>query len=447
MPDPPEGAPGLVVFTRDLRLHDHPALSAALSQHEHIVPVFVLDPIVLRGANSSPRRNEYLGGALGDLDRSLRRRGSALVIRRGEWVKEVLRVASTTGADRIHLSDDVTTYGRARLDHLERAAVGLRTEVVRYPGIGIVSPGALEPAGADHYRVFTPYYRRWRTVTWRSVLPVPRRIPFPARLEMATGQGLDAGRTAALVGGATPAARRLRAWVRGGLAGFGRRDRLADPGTSRLSADLHFGCLSPLEVATSVSADDEADGFLRQLCWRDFFLQIVAARPLSAWSPGRKPIESGRVAGRRLNLWREGRTGYPIVDAAMRQLAAEGYLPNRARMIVASFLVNELRVDWRRGAEHFLHTLIDGDVAINNLNWQWVVGTDLPHSGFRAFSPLRQAQRFDPQGDYVRRYVRELRSLTHRSVHDPDPTTRRRLGYPSKIVERTRPARAPAGRQ
>jgi len=432
------GAPGLVVFTRDLRLHDHPALSAALAEHGRVVPVFVRDRTIAAGSYGSPRRDEYLEEALGDLDRSLRRKGAALVVRRGDWVAEVLRVAAASGADRIHVSDDATAYGRSRLERLERASGPVGREVTRHLGISIVPPGGLAPAGADHYRIFTAYYRHWRTARWRSLLPAPRRICMPADLKTGEGRpGLDVGRAgAATGGGATAAADRLRTWVRQGLAGFGQRDRLTGPGTSRLSADLHFGCLSPLEVAAAVAEHDGAEAFLRQLCWRDYFLQIVAARPSSAWSPGRKPVESGRVAGRRLALWQEGRTGYPVVDAAMRQLAGEGYLPNRARMIVASFLVNELRVDWRRGAVHFLRTLVDGDVAVNNLNWQWVVGTDLPRSGFRVLSPLRQGRRFDPDGDYVRRYVEELRPLTGRSVHDPDPPTRRRLGYPPKVVER-----------
>jgi deoxyribodipyrimidine photo-lyase len=425
----------LVAFTRDLRLHDHPALAAALERHRRIVPVFVLDRGILGGPWSSERRTRFLEDAVSDLDDSLRRVGAALVLRRGDWVKEVLALATATGAAAIHVSDDVTPYGRRRLERLERTAAHLRVEVTRHPGISIVPPGALAPAGGDHYRVFTPYYRVWRTVTWRSRIPAPRRITLPPDLEM--GRRLEVGRSGR-VGGASEAERRLRAWVRVGLAGFGDRDRLGDPGSSRLAADLHLGCLSPLHVAVTAADHGGADAFLRQLCWRDFFLQIVDARPASAWRAGRTRSATGRVADRRLSSWQEGRTGYPVVDAAMRQLNSEGYLPNRARMIVASFLAHDLRVDWRRGAGHFLRTLVDGDVAINNVNWQWLAGTDLPRSGFRPLSPLRQSLRFDAEGDYIRRYVPELSSLRDGAVHDPDPAIRHRTGYPLKIVERAR---------
>jgi deoxyribodipyrimidine photo-lyase len=266
-------------------------------------------------------------------------------------------------------------------------------------------------------------------------------------------------------GGERAALARLATWGDGPLARYGaQRDDLAHPVTSRLSADLHFGCLSPLRVEAALAGLPGAAPFLRQLCWRDFFLQLLAARPGAAWSDvvhrpdpdGADPDRTDRDGtdrsgahrdgtdrGRRgeeradrtrLDAWRSGRTGVPIVDAAMRQLLEEGFLPNRARMIAASFLTRQLRQPWQEGARHFLAHLVDADVAINNPNWQWMAGRGTGGNPQRVLSPTRQALRFDPDGEYVRRYVPELRSLDASLVHEPWRLGRRglaRIGYPA----------------
>jgi deoxyribodipyrimidine photo-lyase len=214
-------------------------------------------------------------------------------------------------------------------------------------------------------------------------------------------------------------------------------DDLPGDATSRLSPYLHFGCLSPLEVlhAARHHQGEGADAFVRQLCWRDFYAQVLAARPDAAWSDYVARGDRWRDDPDAVQAWKEGRTGYPVVDAAMRQLQAEGFVHNRARMVVSSFLTKDLYVDWRVGARHFLDLLVDGDLAQNNLNCQWVAGTGTDTNPHRVFNPTVQGHRFDPDGDYVRRYVPELRAIKDGTVHDPDVKVRRAYDYPAPIVD------------
>jgi deoxyribodipyrimidine photo-lyase len=248
----------------------------------------------------------------------------------------------------------------------------------------------------------------------------------------------DASARRGLQGGETAARGRLLTWLRHGLARDPERhDALLETGTSGLSADLHFGCLSPADVLARVVARPRGEAFARQLCWRDFFHQVIAARPDVSRADYRPRGDRWRRDPRGLAAWKAGRTGYPIVDAAMRQLHREGFIPNRARLVVASFLVKDLSIDWRQGAAHFMDTLVDGDVANNVGNWQWVAGTGNDTRPNRVFNPTAQARRFDPDGAYVRRWVPELRGLDGAAIHEPwrlPPAVRRRLGYPDRLV-------------
>jgi len=212
-------------------------------------------------------------------------------------------------------------------------------------------------------------------------------------------------------------------------------DDLAAGGTSRLSPFLHLGCLSPLELTERASGREGAEPFLRQLCWRDFYAQLLAARPETSTRDLRPRGHLWREDAAGLAAWREGRTGYPIVDAGMRQLARDGFMHNRARLLTASFLTKDLYVDWRLGAAHFLSLLVDGDVASNSGNWQWVAGTGVDTRPNRVFNPTTQARRFDPDGAYVRRYVRELAGIAGGAVHEPWKLARRPRGYPEPIVD------------
>jgi deoxyribodipyrimidine photo-lyase len=435
---------GVVVFTRDLRVHDHPALTAAITTCEHVVPLFVFDDAILRSRFNAPNRTGYLLDALADLDVSLRDRGGALATRRGEWASEVLRVARDASAASIHLSDDVSAFAKARRARLEAAAAGVRVSVQFHAGVTVVEPGAVTPTNGDHFKVFTPYHRRWLAAPRRPVLAVPRRITLPdgvdagVRPELAhlvTGPRSPAVRP----GGESHARRALNAWVRRHLGDYeARHDDLPGDATSHVSAALRFGCISPAEIEHQLRGRPGADAFLRQLCWRDFFAQVLAARPDAAWSDYRARGDRWNHDERGFAAWAEGRTGFPVVDAAMRQLRAEGFVHNRARMIVASFLTKDLYIDWRRGARHYLDWLVDGDLANNSLNWQWTAGTGTDTNPHRVFNPTVQGQRFDPDGDYVRRYVPELASVTGGAVHEPwslPASARAALDYPPPIVD------------
>jgi deoxyribodipyrimidine photo-lyase len=246
-------------------------------------------------------------------------------------------------------------------------------------------------------------------------------------------------------GGESEARRRLSHWVRGGLARYGStHDDLAAEDTSRLSPFLHFGCISPRTVLERCGDRPGSEVFIRQLCWRDFHRQVLADRPNLPRADYRSRGDRWRRSRKDADAWRAGLTGYPIVDAGMRQLAREGFMHNRARLIVASFLTKTLYVDWRQGASHFASLLLDADVANNVGNWQWVAGTGNDTRPNRVLNPLRQAERFDPRGDYVRRYLPGLAGIEGRAVHQPwllPAAERRALDYPAPIVDHAEAAR------
>ena len=437
-------APTLVLFTRDLRIHDHPALAGAASRSDGVVPLFVLDERILAGAFAAPNRLAFLLDALRDLGSSLAELGSPLVIRRGDVAVETARLARACGADAVFMTADVSRYAAERGRRVAAACAEAGAELRCFPGVTVVPPGELRPDGEDHYRVFTPYWRRWRSAELRPVRPAPRRLSPPARTVLGSLPAADE-----LIGGAvspglppggeTEGRRRLNRWARSSLEAYGERhDLLAEDGTSRLSAYLHFGCLSPREVLHRLDGRPGAEPFLRQLCWRDFYHQLLAANPSLPRDDYRPRGDDWNDDEDALAAWRAGQTGLPIVDAGMRQLAAEGWMHNRARLLTASFLTKDLYVDWRHGAQHFFDLLVDGDLANNAGNWQWVAGTGTDTRPNRVFNPLAQAKRFDPHGDYVRRYVPELASVESPLVHEPwrlDGRRRATLDYPVPIVE------------
>jgi deoxyribodipyrimidine photo-lyase len=428
----------IVLHTRDLRVHDNPALAAACAEAETVVPLFVLDDDVL-ARFGAPNRVAFLLDALRDLDASLRERGGALVVRRGDVVAEVVRAARDVGARAVFVAEDVSRYAALRERRLAEAGLDVRS----FPGVTVVPPGSLAPAGGDHFAVFTPYWNRWRAVPRRSVLEPPAAVRLPAGVDLGrTPERDELGATDVSAGlppgGEREGRRQLEAWLVQRLAAYGEsRDDLGVDGTSRLSAHLHFGCLSPLEVAERASSLAGGEDFVRQLCWRDFNHQLLAARPDAAVEDLRPRGDRWRDDADALEAWTQGRTGYPLVDAGLRQLRAEGFMHNRARLVTASFLVKHLYLDWRLGARHFESLLVDGDLANNRLNWQWVAGTGADTRPNRVFNPTRQARRYDPTGDYVRRWVPELARLEGPSVHEPwrvggllAPE-----GYPPPIVE------------
>ncbi|MET9022430.1 deoxyribodipyrimidine photo-lyase [Actinopolymorpha sp. NPDC004070] len=452
---PATGAPGtgtsaaaghttVVLFTRDLRVRDHPALAAACRWSARVVPLFVVDDRIVRGRYASPNRGAFLGEALADLRAGLRERGGDLVVRSGDPVAETLRVAKEVGADRLAVSADVTAYALARQDRLarecERAGLDLRV----FPGVTVVPPGELRPASGASYQVFTPYWRAWESATWRNPDRAPARVDLPDGIapgDLPGRSDLVFGETSPRLpkGGESAGRAVLDAYVRRLPAGGGELDRddLAGDQTTRLSPYFHLGCLSPLWVANRLRG--RADDVVRQLCWRDFYHQVTAAFP-------RITTDDLRNRGREwtadiedaVEAWRTGHTGVPLVDAGMRQLLAEGWMHNRARMLVASFLTKQLGIDWRIGAAHFMHWLVDGDVANNYGNWQWVAGTGNDTRPNRVLSPIRQGERFDADGEYVRRYVPELAGIAGGAAHQPwrlPEDVRRNLDYPPPLID------------
>ena len=325
-------------------------------------------------------------------------------------------------------------YATARRRKLERECARHRIDLAFTPGLTVVPPGTLKPAGGGHYRVFTPYWRAWRAATWRRACPVPRAIQMPAVPNIGRIPPSGGASAGLAQGGETAGRQRFLAWRQRQLAGYNENhDDLAGDATSRLSAYLRFGCLSPLEVAIGTLARLGGEEYGRQLAWQDFFYQVTAAFPDIA-RKNYRPGAAWHQDQAALDAWRAGQTGIPIVDAGLRQLAAEGFMHNRARMITASFLTRNLGMDWRHGYAHFAALLADGDVAANAGNWQWVAGTGNNTRPNRVMNPLRQAQRFDRDGQYVRRYVPELAGLDPADIQTPWKLAPIR-GYPGPLVE------------
>ncbi len=430
----------MVVFTRDLRVRDHPALVAAAAA-DQVVPLFVLDDTVL-AAHGSANRTAFLLDCLADLRSSLQGLGADLVLRRGDWAHEVARVVRDSGAAQVHLSADVSGLAQRRTRRLRSLLDPSGVEVVTHQGITVVPPGATAPSSGGDWKVFTPFYRRWLDHPWRPVLGVPAALGLPSGLGPAGPlPALDevtSGATSPQLcrGGETAGLAQLRDWATDHLHEYeDRHDDLPGDATSHISGHLHFGTLSPLEVATRLRDRPGGAPFVRQLCWRDFYHQALAGRPEVAQHDYRSRNDHWRDDPEDLAAWTEGRTGFPVVDAGMRQLRAEGFMHNRARMIVASFLTKDLYIDWRLGAAHFMSLLVDGDVANNQLNWQWTAGTGTDSNPNRIFNPTVQSKRFDARGDYIRRHVPELAEVPAPQIHEPDSETRRRVGYPEPIVD------------
>ncbi|WP_256106195.1 deoxyribodipyrimidine photo-lyase [Streptomyces sp. ODS05-4] len=439
----------VVLFTSDLRLSDHPPLRAALRAADEVVPLFVQDPGVRAAGFDAPNRRAFLADCLASLDAGLRKRGGRLVVRSGPVVRETAAVAAECGAAEVHLAAGVTRYAHHREEGLRTALEKDGVELhVHDAVVTAVAPGTVVPSGgSDHFAVFTPYFRRWSDVRLREPLGAPRKVRVPAEVrseELPRRADVPDVSPDVPKGGEDAGRRLFQRWRREDMAGYeDDHDDLPGDGTSRLSPFLHFGALSPAELVhlARERGGAGAEAFVRQLAWRDFHYQVLAARPASAEKDYRTRHDAWRSpkqAEADVTAWKEGRTGYPIVDAAMRQLRAEGWMHNRARLLTASFLAKTLYVDWRVGARHFLDLLVDGDLVNNQMNWQWVAGTGTDTRPHRVLNPLVQAKRFDPQGDYVRRYVPELREVAGRRVHEPwklPAEQRAGLDYPEPIVD------------
>jgi deoxyribodipyrimidine photo-lyase len=447
----------LVWFRHDLRVHDHPALRAALAEHDRVVPVFCLDDRLLHGRHASGPRTQFMLEALADLDRSLRERGGALVVRRGAPENELVRLADETGAEAVFFMQDVSPFARTRDRRTNDAFAAAELTQRPCTGLTVVDDvGALRTGGDGPFTVFSPFWRLWRGWPRREVLEAPRSVPLASGVDSGPVPSLDELGLVQEVAEPPPGGERagralLDAWL---LSGVRRYDRSHDPvaagGTSRLSPYLHFGCVSPRELESRVPEEGAAAGaFRRQLCWRDFHHHVLLNFPQNAklefqerfrglaWS-----YDEGSFSA-----WAEGRTGFPLVDAGMRQLRREGWMHNRARLVVGSFLTKDLGIDWRWGERFFMRLLVDGDEANNNGNWQWIasVGVDPQPYFRRMYNPARHMERFDPDGAYVREYVPELRPVPDEHLREPWQMPARlqaEIGciigrdYPAPIVDR-----------
>ena len=417
-------------FRRDLRVRDNTALAHAAATAERVVPVFVLDDAILARGDTGAARVTFLLACVHELRATLRARGSDLVVARGDPVREIPRLARAVGAEAVHWNKDYEPYARGR-----DAAVA---DALRAGGIAahawkdqvLFEEREIVTASGGPFVVFTPYTRAWLArrpaapIEDAALPPLPDSpalvsspLPNPADLGFTTDAALPpAGESAAL--------ERLEAFQRKGLARYAAaRDRPALDGTSRLSPYLKLGVLS-IRVARAAATGRSAGArtWIKELAWRDFYTQLLFHHPNvehEAFRPELRRLEWENDRGR-FDAWCRGETGYPIVDAAMRQLRATAWMHNRARMIVASFLTKDLLVDWRWGERWFMDHLVDGDLASNNGGWQWAAstGTDA-QPWFRIFNPTLQGEKLDPDGAYVRRWLPELARVPPRWIHCP----------------------------
>jgi deoxyribodipyrimidine photo-lyase len=454
-------APAILWFRRNLRLDDNVPLDAALRGHVAVVPVFVLDDHYLSD-DFSPPRLQFLSESLAELEAELAARGSRLLVRKGPAGEALAALARETGADAVYAHDDHEPHGRALAREAGAALSAQGTRLRLLPDLHLVAPGSLKTEAGRPFTVFTPFARRWREADKAAPLPEPSRVPTPdAVLEpgfpsvpRSRPRGFAVAGAPANPPGGVHAARRLWDAFRGRALGryAAERDVPGVEGTSRLSPHLRFGTIGVrrlLAEARQAWKEADAEGrrsidvFVAEVAWREFYASILAEFPrvlTESFRPEfeRFPWASGEEAERLFAAWRDGRTGYPLVDAGMRQLALEGWMHNRVRMVVASFLTKHLLVDWRRGEALFRARLADGDPASNCGGWQWSAGcgTDA-QPFFRIFNPVLQGERFDPDGAYVRRWVPEIAAWRSagRDVHAPWRAATPPADYPAPLVD------------
>ena len=414
-------ATSVLWFRRDLRLADHPALVAAVEAagDDGVLALFVLDDRL--AGPSGANRLAFLADSLRDLDASMG--GGRLVVRHGDPVEVVPAVAAEVGAASVHVSADFGPYGRRRDEDVERALSGV--PFVRTGSPYVVDPGTITKTDGTPFKVFSPFYRAWSS----RRRPAPVDPPADVRwLEGLDGDGIPTFEPTAAE---LPPAGEAAAWDR--FASFlehvdqygEERNLPAVDGTSKMSPYLKYGVVHPRQLLAELGRSKGAERYRFEIGWREFYADVLFHHPGStheALQPAmqRMHYDEGPEADERFAAWAEGRTGFPLVDAGMRQLVREGWMHNRVRMLTASFLCKDLHLDWRRGARFFHQHLVDGDLASNHHGWQWVAGTGTdPAPYHRVFNPTLQQEKFDPSGEYVRRYVPE--------VDTP--------GYPAPIVD------------
>jgi deoxyribodipyrimidine photo-lyase len=424
----------IIWFRRDLRISDHPALNAALANSDEVIPLFILEKAQI--AEAGDKLLAYMGQSLRALDESL---GNCLHIIEGDQVEVLSELIKKYEVAEVHISDEYERYGAARDARVEAAGIKL----IRTGSPYAVAPGrVLKPSDATPYKVYTPFYRAWCAHGWRAPAKRPTQIPavkpiakyraFPDFLTPEGAQIIPAGEVAALA--------RFKEFSKKGLASYDEsRNLAAIDGTSRMSTYLKFGEIHPRTLLAGLGESAAHDTFRKEIAWREFYADVLFNNPhtdTDYYAPQFKAMRYDKP-GKQFKAWCEGKTGYPFVDAAMRQLALEGWMHNRTRMVVASFLVKDLHLEWQLGERFFADCLVDYDVASNAHGWQWTAGTGTDASPYyRVFNPIEQGKRFDKDGAYIRRYVPELSHLSAAEIHEPwlylDGYSK---GYSERIVD------------
>jgi deoxyribodipyrimidine photo-lyase len=426
-------------FRRDLRLQDNPALvAAAQAAGGELLGLFILDPALIKPSGAV--RLAVLYRTLRALDDQL---GGKLVIRRGKPETELPKICKEISADAVYCATDFGPYGSERDDAVadQLAALSNPVELHRVGSAYAVPPGKILNGSSTNYQVYSPFYRAWVDRGWPEPVPAVRPQWQDAASDgIPDDPALPAGLRLPAVG-EQAAHKAWRKFLDGPVDHYAdERDRPDLNSTSRMSVHLKWGTIHPRTLLADLTPKHEV--YRKELAWREFYADVLHHRPDSAREYYRSELKAlhyvtGKTAETRLKAWQEGQTGYPMVDAGMRQLLTEGWVHNRVRMIVASFLVKDLHLEWMDGARHFLAHLIDGDLASNNHGWQWVAGTGTDAAPyFRVFNPILQGKKFDPDGAYVKRYVPELEHVAAKYIHEPwtDPNGAP-VGYPEPIVD------------
>ena len=470
--------PIVLWFHSDLRLNDHPALAAAVRSGAPVLPLYILDDTSPREWKRGGASRWWLAKSLAALSDDIAKRGNCLLLRRGDTKRELPRIVEEVGAGAVYFTRGYEPWAVSLERHLKSNFDGAGVEFRRFGGHLLREPEDMRTSDGGFYKVYTPFSRAFLKdfVPAKSIRP-PERITNLSHAPKSeylgdwslhpTKPDWSKGLAAAWQPGEAGARRRLAAFVQTALKSYAHdRDYPAKPGTSRLSPHLAFGEIAPsacwhaaVRVAGQRSdADRSLETFLKELLWREFSCNLLFHFADLPSEPFRKEYATFPWSkdAKHLSAWQRGKTGYPIVDAGMRELRATGYMHNRVRMIAASFLIKHLMLPWQSGEEWFWDTLVDADLANNSANWQWVAGSGADAAPyFRIFNPVLQGEKFDPEGNYVRHWVPELARLPREIIHAPwkaDADTLAsadvKLGksYPKPIVEhgeaRTRALRA-----
>ena len=421
-------------FRRDLRLIDNPALLAAIEAGDEIVPVFILDPKLIQATGT--KRLAYMAASLRSLDESL---GNKLHVCVGDQVDVLNDLKKKYDATSVHISAEYEPYGVARDARIEAAGI----ELTRTGSPYAVAPGRVKkPSDATNYRVYTPFYRGWLAHGWRAPVAAPKNIkavtPDPKDRNFPTWQAPEG--TEIPLAGEKAAHERFKYFKVNGLDSYDEARNFAGiDGTSKLSAHLKWGEIHPRTLLAGLGESKAHDTFRKEIAWREFYADVLHNYPHTDKDYYAPQFAKMRYdePGEKFIAWCEGKTGYPFVDAGMRQLLKEGWMHNRVRMVVASFLAKDLHIEWQHGALFFEEHLVDFDVASNAHGWQWTAGCGTDASPYyRVFNPIEQGKRFDENGDYIRKYVPELAHLTADEIHEPwESANGYKNGYPKKLVE------------